>query len=124
MDSEVLAIKKDNLTEITYREKTVYRTLEKYIIKRKNLLIDKINGLKNGLIQKYIYEKYKVKIILPDLFDESPLSPKKNKNIERVYMASPKRKNDLLYIDTKLDGKSFREITSALKLKEKRDLEE
>ena len=124
MDSEILGIKKDNLNEITYREREIYRIKEKYIIKRKNLLIDKLNTLKNGLIQKYIYEKFKIKINLPDLFDDSPLSPKKNKNIERHFMNSIRRKNDLASLDTKFNGKSYREITSALKLKSQRDLEE
>jgi hypothetical protein len=124
MDSEILGIKKENLNEITYREREIYRIKEKYIIKRKNLLIDKLNTLKNGLIQKYIYEKFKIKINLPDLFDDSPLSPKKNKNIERHFMNSIRRKNDLASLDTKFNGKSYREITSALKLKYQRDLEE
>ena len=124
MDSEVLSIKKEHLEEITYREREVYRVKEKYIVKRKKLLIDKLNSLKNGLIQKYIYEKYKVKLNLPNLFDEAPLSPKKNRNIERNFHPSPNRKNELLYIDTKVNGKSYREITSALKLKEIKDLEE
>ena len=124
MDSEVLRINKDDLNEISYREREVYRTKDKYIIKRKQLLIDKLNTLKNGLIQKYIYEKFKRKIFLPDLFDESALSPKNNKNIDRNFIFSPKRKNDLLYIDTKFNGKTYREITSALKLKAKQDLEQ
>ena len=124
MDSEVLAIKKENLNEISYREREVYRVKEKYIIKRKNLLIDKLNALKNGLIQKYLYEKYKIKIILPDLFDKAALSPKKNRNLERYFRPSAIRKNELLYKDTKVNGKSYREITSALKLKEIKYLEE
>ena len=124
MDSEVLRINKDDLNEISYREREVYRTKDKYIIKRKQLLIDKLNTLKNGLIQKYIYEKFKRKIFLPDLFDESALSPKNNKNIDRNFIISPKRKNDLLYIDTKFNGKTYREITSALKLKAQQELEQ
>ena len=124
MDSEVLRINKDDLNEISYREREVYKAKDKYLIKRKNLLIDKLNTLKNGLIQKYIYEKYKRKIFLPDLFDESALSPKNNKNIERNFIISPKRKNDLSYIDTKFNGKSYREITSALKLKAIQELEQ
>ena len=124
MDSEVLRINKEDLNEISYREREVYKTKEKYIVKRKNLLIDKLNTLKNGLIQKYIYEKYKRKIFLPDLFDESALSPKNNKNIERNFAISPKRKNDLLYIDSKFNEKSYREITSAIKLKQKQELEQ
>ena len=124
MDSEVLRINKKDLNEISFREREVYKIKEKYIIKRKNLLIDKLNTLKNGLIQKYIYEKYKRKIFLPDLFDESALSPKNNKNIDRNFIISPKRKNDLLYKDTKFNGKTYREITSALKLKAKQELEQ
>ena len=124
LDSEILGIKKENLNEITYREREIYKIKEKYIVKRKTLLIDKLNTLKNGLIQKYIYEKFKIKINLPDLFDESPLSPKKNKNIERLFIDRFRRKNDLTSFDTKVNGKSFREITSALKLKSQKDLEE
>ena len=123
MDSEILAIKKGNFEEITYREREIYKIKEKYLIKRKKLLIDKLNTLKNGLIQKYMYEEYKIKITLPDLFEESPLSPKKNRNLERYFNISPRRKNDLLYIETKVNGKSYREITSALKLKYLKDSE-
>ena len=122
MDSEVLAIKKEDLKEIAYRERDVFKIKEKYIIKRKNLLIEKLNNLKNGLIQKYIYEKYKIKAMLPELFQENALSPRKKNNQERYDMGTPRRKNDLSYIDTKFNGRSFIEITSALKLKENKEL--
>ena len=123
MDSEVLAIKNDHLNEIVYREIDVFKIKEKYITKRKNLLIEKLNSLKNGLIQKYLYEKYKIKAILPDLFEETALlSPKRIKNPERFVKDSPRRKNDLLYIDTKFNGKSYIEITTAIKLRENKEL--
>lgn len=123
MDSEVLAIKNDHLNEIVYREIDVFKIKEKYITKRKNLLIEKLNSLKNGLIQKYLYEKYKIKAILPDLFEETALlSPKRIKNPERFVKGSPRRKNDLLYIDTKFNGKSYIEITTAIKLRENKEL--
>ena len=120
MNSEVLIIKNEDLNDIAYREKDVYKSKEKYIIKRKNLLIKKLNSLKNGLLEKYIYEKYKIKVTLPEIFEETALiSTKKiNKQFEYLYETSPKRKNELTHMDTKFNGKSFIEITTALKTKE------
>jgi hypothetical protein len=37
-------------------------------------------------------------------------------------LVSPRRKNDLSYKDTKIDGRSYIEITSALKERENKEL--
>ena len=117
MDSEVLAIKKENFDYITYREREINKIKDKYLSTRKNLLIDKLNSLKNGLIQKYILEKYKIKIIFPDISDIS------TENITFLNKRKPKeikinrRRNELLYIDKKKE-KNFREIISSLKKKD------
>ena len=119
MDSEVLAIKKEDFDFIIYKESQIKKVKEKYLLKRNDLLIEKLNTLKNSLIQKYILEKYKIKAILPELNDEVSLFSKKKKKLEKkTIFLSPKRKNDLSYIDNKLNPKSYREITSALRQKE------
>jgi len=116
IESETLEISKQNFEFIIYRENEVKKIKSKYISKRKNLLIEKLNSLKNGLIQKYIIEKYKVKIFLPDIFEEMSFS--KRINPERSLNISPKKKNDFSYIDSKLNTKSYKEITTALKSKD------
>ena len=58
MDSEILSISRQKFNQILYKENEVRKTKHNYVMKRKKLLIDELNVLKNGLIQKYIKNRY------------------------------------------------------------------
>ena len=121
LDSEVFVISRENFNEIVYRENEVRKMKNNYIIKRDEILIDKLNIMKNGLIQNYISEKFNIKLELPYLFDDSPLLFKSKKRYKN-YLTKPKKiKNDLIKIDTKLNDKAFNEMKQALKVKRNKE---
>ena len=118
MDSEVFIISRENFNEITYKENEVRKMKNSYVIKRNNILIDELNIMKNGLIQNYISEKYNIKLELPYLFDESPLLIKSKKRHKNYLMKPKKIKNELIKIDTKVNGIGLDEMKQALKSKQ------
>ena len=126
MDSEVFIISRENLNEIIYKEIEVRKVERNYANKRKKILIDELNKLKNGLIQKYISEKYNVKLELPYLFDETPLLLKSKIRIKNLLTKPNKEKNTLLKIDTKINDRLYKEIQKVMiskKNKEKLEMQ-
>ena len=121
MDSEVFTISRENLNEIIYKENEVRKVERNYANKRKKILIDELNKLKNGLIQKYISEKYNVKLELPYIFDESPLLLKSKIRIKNLLTKPKKEKNTLLKIDTKINDRLFKEIQKAMMSKKNKE---
>ena len=110
MDSEVLSISRQKFNQILYKENEVRKTKHNYVMKRKKLLIDELNVLKNGLIQKYIKSKFNINIDLPYLFDESPLLSKPKIKQKNFLIKPNLRKNNLLKIDTKINNNLIKEM--------------
>ena len=127
MDSEVFMISKENFDEILFRENEVRKIEKNYVIKRKKILIDELNALKNGLIQNYISEKFNIKLELPYLFDDSPLlsKSKSNKKSYLTKLTKPKKKKfNQLKLDTKMNGELLIEMSKAIRTKmEKENIE-
>ena len=127
MDSEVFMISKENFGEILFRENEVRKIEKNYVIKRKKILIDELNALKNGLIQNYISEKFNIKLELPYLFDDSPLlsKSKSNKKSYLTKLTKPKKKKfNQLKLDTKMNGELLIEMSKAIRTKmEKENIE-
>ena len=127
MDSEVFMISKENFDEILFRENEVRKIEKNYVIKRKKILIDELNALKNGLIQNYISEKFNTKLELPYLFDDSPLlsKSKSNKKSYLTKLTKPKKKKfNQLKLDTKMNGELLIEMSKAIRTKmEKENIE-
>ena len=127
MDSEVFMISKENFDEILFRENEVRKIEKNYVIKRKKILIDELNALKNGLIQNYISEKFNIKLELPYLFDDSPLlsKSKSNKKSYLTKLTKPKKKKfNQLKLDTKMNGELLLEMSKAIRTKmEKENIE-
>ena len=127
MDSEVFMISKENFDEILFRENEVRKIEKNYVIKRKKILIDELNALKNGLIQNYISEKFNIKLELPYLFDDSPLlsKSKSNKKSYLTKLTKPKKKKfNQLKLDTKINGELLIEMSKAIRTKmEKENIE-
>ena len=127
MDSEVFLISKENFDEILFRENEVRKIEKNYVIKRKKILIDELNALKNGLIQNYISEKFNIKLELPYLFDDSPLlsKSKSNKKSYLTKLTKPKKKKfNQLKLDTKMNGELLIEMSKAIRTKmEKENIE-
>ena len=127
MDSEVFMISKENFDEILFRENEVRKIEKNYVIKRKKILIDELNALKNGLIQNYISEKFNTKLELPYLFDDSPLlsKSKSNKKSYLTKLTKPKKKKfNQLKLDTKINGELLIEMSKAIRTKmEKENIE-
>ena len=127
MDSEVFLISKENFDEILFRENEVRKIEKNYVIKRKKILIDELNALKNGLIQNYISEKFNIKLELPYLFDDSPLlsKSKSNKKSYLTKLTKPKKKKfNQLKLDTKMNGELLSEMSKAIRTKmEKENIE-
>ena len=127
MDSEVFMISKENFDEILFRENEVRKIEKNYVIKRKKILIDESNALKNGLIQNYISEKFNIKLELPYLFDDSPLlsKSKSNKKSYLTKLTKPKKKKfNQLKLDTKMNGELLIEMSKAIRTKmEKENIE-
>ena len=127
MDSEVFMISKENFDEILFRENEVRKIEKNYVIKRKKILIDELNALKNGLIQNYISEKFNIKLELPYLFDDSPLlsKSKSNKKSYLTKLTKPKKKKfNQLKLDTKMNGELLNEMSKAIRTKmEKENIE-
>ena len=120
MDSEVFMISKENFDEILFRENEVRKIEKNYVIKRKKILIDELNALKNGLIQNYISEKFNIKLELPYLFDDSPLlsKSKSNKKSYLTKLTKPKKKKfNQLKLDTKMNGELLIEMSKAIRTK-------
>ena len=110
MDSEILSISRQKFNQILYKENEVRKTKHNYVMKRKKLLIDELNVLKNGLIQKYIKSKFNINIDLPYLFDESPLLSKPKIKQKNFLIKPNLRKNNLLKIDTKINNNLIKEM--------------
>ena len=127
MDSEVFMISKENFDEILFRENEVRKIEKNYVVKRKKILIDELNALKNGLIQNYISEKFNIKLELPYLFDDSPLlsKSKSNKKSYLTKLTKPKKKKfNQLKLDTKMNGELLIEMSKAIRTKmEKENIE-
>ena len=127
MDSEVFMISKENFDEILFRENEVRKIEKNYVIKRKKILIDELNALKNGLIQNYISEKFNIKLELPYLFNDSPLlsKSKSNKKSYLTKLTKPKKKKfNQLKLDTKMNGELLIEMSKAIRTKmEKENIE-
>ena len=127
MDSEVFMISKENFDEILFRENEVRKIEKNYVIKRKKILIDELNALKNGLIQNYISEKFNIKLELPYLFNDSPLLSKSKSN-KKSYLTKQKKKKkkkfNQLKLDTKMNGELLIEMSKAIRTKmEKENIE-
>ena len=127
MDSEVFMISKENFDEILFRENEVRKIEKNYVVKRKKILIDELNALKNGLIQNYISEKFNIKLELPYLFNDSPLlsKSKSNKKSYLTKLTKPKKKKfNQLKLDTKMNGELLIEMSKAIRTKmEKENIE-